>query len=77
MKQCVNGIRGTSWLLRDKEMKASEGGYRETESGLDASFLWSHDKSGKDKGRGGKLREEKVERTCKATRGGREERKRS
>lgn len=53
MKQCVNGIRGTSWLLRDKEMKASEGGYRETESGLDASFLWSHDKSGKDKGRGG------------------------
>lgn len=53
VKQCVNGIRGTSWLLRDKEMKASEGGYRETESGLDASFMWSHDKSGKDKGRGG------------------------
>lgn len=26
----------------------SEGGYRETESGLDASFLWAHDKSEKD-----------------------------
>lgn len=27
----------------------SGGGYRETEPGLDASILWSHDKSGKDK----------------------------
>lgn len=35
---------GESWLLRDEEMK---GGYRETESGLDTSFLWSHDKSEK------------------------------
>lgn len=34
-------------------MEASEGGYRETESGLEASFLWAHDKSGKDKGGGG------------------------
>lgn len=53
-------LRGAGWLLRDKEMEACKGGYRETESGLDASFLWAHDKSGKDKGGrrgGGRLRE--------------------
>lgn len=55
-------------------MKVSKGGYRETESGLEASFLWSHDKSEK-KGRDGKKggKEERIERSCKATKG--EERK--
>lgn len=33
-------------------MKGSRGGYRETESGLGASFLWSHDKSEKEGERG-------------------------
>lgn len=51
-----------SCLLRDKEMRGSEEeeeeGYREMESGLDASFLWSHDKSEKD---GEKRREGKRE----------------
>lgn len=28
-----------------------EGGYRETESGLDASFFWSHDKSEEERSR--------------------------
>lgn len=53
-------------------MKASKGGYRETESGLDASFLWSHDKSekeGEEGGRRGK-RGWKIEKSCKATREG-------
>lgn len=34
----------------------SGGGYRETESGLDASILRSHDKSGKDREVGGNIR---------------------
>lgn len=34
-------------------MEVSEGGYRETESGLDASFLLSHDKSEKEGGESG------------------------
>ncbi len=43
-------------LQRDKEMKVSEGGYREMESGLDASFLWSHDKSERDGDTGGEVK---------------------
>lgn len=31
-------------------MRVGRGGYRETESGLDASFLWSHDRSEKEGG---------------------------
>lgn len=34
-------------------MEASQGGYRETESGLDASILWSCDKSEKEREQGG------------------------
>lgn len=50
-------------------MKTSEGGYREMESGLVASFLWSHDKSGKDIGRRWGVRY-RVGRTCKSQKRG-------
>ena len=39
----------TGEMIRDKETKV---GYRETESGLAASCLWSHDKSEKEGKRG-------------------------
>lgn len=42
-------------------MKVSEGGYRETESGLDASCLWSHDKSEKDGERRWGVKRERME----------------
>lgn len=55
---------GESRLLRDEEMK---GGYRETESGLDTSFLWSHDKSEKweEKRKDGRRHKSGI--SCKAT----------
>lgn len=44
-----------------------KGGYRETESGLDASFLWSHDKSGKQGERRKEVEVGGREIACKAT----------
>lgn len=76
----MGAVGGAAGLLGRR--RRSEGGYRDTESGLDASFLWSHDKSGEDKGKVGTgnnhLKKKKRWGSMQSNkRGEREERKRS